>query len=182
MPMALDLPPLVAFAGYAGAGKDAAAQSLISRGYARHNFGDIIKQQLDSVVRAQFGFSAFTERAEEKARIRRSLESWGEDNYAAICEQFFQTLYANAVNTRLVRCAEAERWKARGGVIVLVHRPGFGAATAWEGQRLDELCRAGHIDANLSNDGDIKLLHDRTLTVLRELAFTGGLERVHPAT
>ena len=86
------------------------------RGYERSSFGDIIKRQLDPIIRLHFGFSAFTTDQNQKARIRRTLESWGEDNYAAIFQEYFSNLPARSVNTRLVRVTEAEEWLLRGGV------------------------------------------------------------------
>lgn len=159
----------VAFAGFAGAGKDVAAQVLIDRGYERVCFGDIIKDQLDEVVRRHFGFSAHTGNREEKARIRRTLESWGEDNYDQICQQFFDSLPPRAVNTRLVRVREGLQWVSSGGVIIEIVRPQVGAATQWEHDRFRELSEAGLIRAQIHNDGTPEQLHVDVLKALDEL-------------
>lgn len=149
----------IAFAGYAGVGKDEAAKPLIARGYKRCCFGDIIKKQIDPVVRQHLGFSAFTEDREQKKSIRRTLESWGEDNYDGIMREFFGNLPELAVNTRLVRTREAEEWRRQGGTIVLICRPGVAAATRWEEERLQELDACGFIDQVICNDGTAADLH-----------------------
>lgn len=165
------LPRLVAFAGVAGVGKDEAARCLLRLGYWRHNFGDIIKRQLDPLVRLHFNFSAFTEDRSQKEQIRRTLESWGEDNYDAILAEFLRHVPERVwvVNTRLVRVREAVAWKERGGVIVLIERYGQLAATRWEEDRLEEL-RQYSFDASVLNDGTPEDLHRKVLAVLMGLA------------
>ena len=66
---------LIAFAGYAREGKDAAATRLISLGWKRIAFGDIIKRQIDSLVQQHLGFSAFTENDTKRSRSGRSWNS-----------------------------------------------------------------------------------------------------------
>lgn len=163
-----NLPPLVAFAGYARAGKDEAARCLVARGYTQRAFGDVIKKQLDVLVRLHFGFSAFTDDGHSKSRIRPILEQWGEVNYDAILREFFDTLPARCVNPRLVRVREAYAWRQRGGVLLLVDRwddmgRQVGPATAWEGERLEELKDAGYIDGTIVNNGSIQDLHHQVL-------------------
>jgi hypothetical protein len=101
---------LIAFAGYAREGKDAAAQRLIADGWKRCAFGDIIKRQMDPLINHHLGFSAFTEDDTQKKKIRPILEQWGEVNYDGVMREFFDTLPARAVNTRLVRLREAKEW------------------------------------------------------------------------
>lgn len=103
---------LIAFAGYAGEGKDAAAQRLITSGWKRCAFGDIIKRQMDPLINHHLGFSAFTEDDTQKKQIRPILEQWGEVNYDGVMREFFDTLPSRAVNTRLVRLREAKEWVA----------------------------------------------------------------------
>lgn len=167
---AFPLPSLVAFTGFAGAGKDEAAKWLSARGYKRHNFGDIIKKQIDPIVQENFGFSAFTEDRDQKAKIRRVLEEWGEANYQSIMDEYFADLTPPAVNTRLVRVQEAEAWKARGGRIIEVRRANLQAATQWEYERLRELHAGGFIDSVIGNDGTPEDLHRELVRVLQHLA------------
>lgn len=170
--MTHDIPRLVAFAGYANAGKDEAAKALLARGYIRHNFGDVIKRQVDRLIKRYFGFSAFTEDRTQKERIRRTLESWGEDNYDRILKDFLGGVPDLGVNTRLVRCREATAWRALGGVIVEVDR-GNEPATAWERDRLAELRAAGFIDATVKNDSTVEDLHRAVIDELQKLQLRG---------
>lgn len=150
---------LVAFSGYGGTGKDEAARALIALGYQRVCFGDIIKYQLDEVISENLGFSAFTEDRAQKALIRRTLESWGEDNYENIFSLFFGRLPQKAVNTRIVRLREAQEWKRRGGIIIHIMRPDVNAETPWAEEQVDTLHRSGLIDATIYNSGSIEGLH-----------------------
>jgi len=152
---------LIAFAGYAREGKDAAASKLISLGWNRVAFGDIIKRQIDSLVQQHLGFSAFTENNVEKQQIRPILEQWGEVNYDGVMREFFDSLPTLAVNTRLVRLREAKEWIRRGGIILRIRRPGVDPATEWERTRLQELYDGGVIHDTVLNDGTIEQLHNR---------------------
>jgi hypothetical protein len=156
---------LIAFAGYAGAGKDEAAIPLIQRGYTRCCFGDIIKRQLDPVIQHHFGFSAFTADREQKGRVRRTLESWGEDNYEAIFKEFFSQLPDKAVNTRIIRAREATEWRNLGGIIVEINRPDLRQETAWSHDMLEELRTGGFIDATIVNGGSVADLHQAVNTL-----------------
>lgn len=152
---------LIAFVGYARAGKDEAAKPLIAAGFRRICFGDIIKSQVDFLIKQHLGFSAFTEVTEQKAKIRRTLENWGEDNYENIFNEFFDTLSIPSVNTRLCRVREAREWRARGGAIVQVVRPGVGPETDWSRDRLAELHGERLIDHTLHNDGTLEELFQK---------------------
>jgi hypothetical protein len=159
-------PQWVAFCGVARAGKDEAAKALIANGYGRRCFGDIIKRQLDDLVKRHLGFSAFTEDDTQKKQIRAALEHWGDVNYDNILDEFFSSLPTKAVNTRLVRVREAKEWKDRGGQIVEIERPGYVAASDWESENLHELRASGLIDHKLINDGTVSELHDAILELI----------------
>lgn len=152
---------LVAFTGYARAGKDVAAQCLINSGYQRVAFGDIIKRQIDPMVRQHLGFSAFTEDDVQKVKIRPLMELWGDMNYFGVMREFFDTLPERAVNTRLVRTQEAAEWRRRGGIIIHVMRPGQKPATEWERDRLNELLHASLVDKVIENSGTVDELWDK---------------------
>ena len=152
---------LIAFAGYAREGKDAAAQRLITSGWKRCAFGDIIKVQLDPLMKEHLGFSAFTEIDEQKKQIRPILEQWGEVNYDGVIREFFDTLPPRAVNTRLVRLREAKEWMRRGGIILRRRRPGVEPATDWERDRLQELYDGGAIHDTILNEGTVEQLWNR---------------------
>jgi hypothetical protein len=152
--------PLVAFCGFARTGKDEAAKVFIDAGYNKVAFGDIIKAQLNSLIDYHFGFSAFTEVDEEKTKIRRTLQYWGEDNYENIFNEFFKKLSPPAVNGRLCRLREAESWVKLCGIIVNVTRPGVGPETEWSKNVNDLLRASGLIHSELNNCGTIEELRE----------------------
>jgi 5'(3')-deoxyribonucleotidase len=168
----------IALCGYARAGKDEAAKALVADGYERRCFGDIIKSQLDELMLTHIGISAFTDEDDEKRQIRGVLEHWGDANYDRITNEFFAKLPPRTVNTRLVRVREAQEWKARGGCIVEIERPGFGPASQWEHDNLAELRASGLIDHTLQNDASIEQLHDtiRRLATVDEPTDLAELE------
>ena len=147
---------LIAFTCYSRGGKDEAAKVLIENGWKRHAFGDIIKQQIDSLVRQHLGFSAFTEVDAEKQMIRGVLEQWGESNYANIRAAYFDTLPPKTVNVRLCREDEAVEWQKRGGLIVEIKRKTNGMwhlpATDWEQGIVQGLRNADLVDITIVND------------------------------
>jgi len=103
-----DEPKRIALTGYGGCGKDELARPLVAHGYTRRCFGDVIKRQLDPLIREHFGFSAFTSDLAEKAKIRPILEQWGECNYDRVAGEFFDTVPEYCVNTRISRMGEVE--------------------------------------------------------------------------
>lgn len=172
----------IAFSGYAGAGKDTAASGLIKVGFKRVCFGDIIKRQLDPMIRENLGFSAFTEDRCQKRLIRGVLEQWGEANYDAITEEFFRELPDWAVNTRLVRIREAKRWIEAGGYIIIVERPGVEPATQWEADRVRELSQwvweNPGSGTSISNNGSVEdLLRKVDIIVNDQFSEQGRLLR-----
>lgn len=158
--------PLVALTGYARTGKDEVGNVLIKAGFTRVCFGDLIKSQVDSLIQKHLGFSAFTEKTEEKAKIRRTLENWGEDNYDNIFAEFFGNLTPPAVNTRLCRLPEATAWVKRGGILVNVTRPNVGPETPWSGKINQDLQRSGLITFNLENNGTLSDLRGQVKRLL----------------
>lgn len=161
-------PNLIAFAGYSRSGKDTAAKALYPLGYKKHAFGDIIKEDLNGLIKKHFGFSAFTEDNAQKEKIRRTLEAWGEDNYDAIFDEYFLTLPEKAVNTRLIRAKEAWEWKRRGGIIVAIIKKDLQPATEWEQDRLTELFNVGLVDRVIWNDGTPEELHTKVRQLVGE--------------
>jgi hypothetical protein len=171
------LPDRIAFVGYARAGKDEAAKALYPLLYRRRNFGDLIKSELDDLVKKHFRFSAFTEVDEEKRRIRATLQAWGDDNYERILKLYFDRLPMRVMNTRLVRIAEAVRWKSEGGVIVEITRPKTPPATEWEFRAFRDLKDNVEFDAVINNDGTIADLHRKTIETLSNLWKTNKPHR-----
>lgn len=158
----------IALHGLARTGKDSVGRVLISLvpGLTRVAFGDLIKQDLDPVIREHFGFSAFTEINEEKELIRPVLVAWGYANHASIERRFFATLPALAVNTRIFRARECELWGAAGGVVWEVVRPGAIAAEPQELKELEECRSRGLITRVVRNHGTLEDLRAEVARVL----------------
>lgn len=157
-------PSRIALTGYARAGKDEVGKILQDFGYERRTPGDIIKRQVCDLVEEELGFSAFTEIPEQKEKIRPLLEHWGEVNYDNIQNEFFASLPARCVNTRLVRWPEAKRWQDEGGKLYVVLRTGKAPATAWENAQYEELLRHVQINGVIRNDGTIADLRETVIT------------------
>ncbi len=161
---------MVAFAGYAGTGKDTAALALIQRGYQRRCFGDVIKDLFDPLVRQHLGFSAHTGDRTQKAKIRELLVHGGEAFYDVVSQRFFDAVDdlieqdRRVVNTRLCRPPEAREWQRRGGIIVELVRPGCGPAEPMEAQWLEEIRALGLIAATVVNNADVETLHLQVLS------------------
>lgn len=176
--MTIPAPRRVALTGYARSGKDTAALPLIQRGFARRCFGDIIKHQVDNLVKDNLGFSAYTEVDTQKNLIRPLLETWGDVNYAGVMSEFFAFLPPDSVNTRLCRVEEAREWKRQGGIIVLVQRERNGetqpATTQWEHDVVQALELSEMIDIVLVNDGSIEDLH----ATVRDILLDHGWPRI----
>lgn len=161
---------LIAFTGYAGAGKDETAAPLIAAGWQRRAFGDVIKGIFDPLVQEHLGFSAFTADRAQKSRIRGLLVHGGEAFYDTVFDTYFQALFTDVrlpslVNTRLMRLREAVKWKECGGIIIEVVRPGVLPAEPMEAAWLEEIRAAGHIDHRIHNAGTVQALHQAVCTI-----------------
>jgi hypothetical protein len=155
----------IALTGYARTGKDAVGIILhdIEPRFVRVAMGDHIKRQLDPLVHEQLGFSAFTEIDAEKKRIREVLVHWGYANYekllAALIDEARQHQFV--VNTRIFRLEECRAWKAMGGLIWAVNRPGTSPAEPKEAEELQRIQSAKLIDATIYNTASLGWLHDQ---------------------
>ena len=181
--------PLIALTGYSRSGKDTAADHLVSLGYERRAFGDIIKGLVRDAGPSTFrffrdwlldtgreqariseiaygwalvkhcGIDPFTQDDSVKPFLRALLEDYGIYRYDEVTSTFFSTLPAKCVNSRLCRAQEAGEWKKRGGIIVEVVRPGGKPHTDQERRWVEELHEAGLIDTILKNDDSIDRLN-----------------------
>jgi len=144
----------VALLGYARTGKDTVGIMLIEQqGFDRVAVGDYIKSQLDPVIQAHLGHSAFTEDDELKENIRETLVHFGYANYENILDEFMEHIPKKAVNTRLYRFKEAIKWKGlKGSELWLISRPGYGPKEPKVKEELDQIIDAGMIDRVIHND------------------------------
>ncbi len=161
---------LIAFTGYAGAGKDEAAAPLIAAGWERRAFGDIIKDIFNPLVRHHLGFSAHTQDRGQKSLIRGLLVHGGEAFYDAVFARYFHPNFNSLgfhplVNPRLMRLREAVKWKECGGIIIEVVRPGVLPAEPMEAAWLEEIRAAGHIDHRIHNAGTVQALHQAVCAI-----------------
>jgi hypothetical protein len=182
--------PLIALTGYSRSGKDTAANALVSIGYERRAFGDIIKSMVDDADYKLFsvfhgwlketgrnqsridsitygwnlvkvvGVSPFTQDDDTKLLLRPLLEDYGIWKYKLVTDLFFSIMPKLCVNSRLCRAAEGKRWRDEGGIIVEIVRPGNKAHTEVEAGWVKELNDAGLIDITVHNNGFQKQLED----------------------
>jgi hypothetical protein len=162
-------PLRIALHGLARTGKDTVGAMLreMVPSLKRVAFGDIIKGDLDDLVRKHLGFSAFTENDEQKKQIREVLVHWGYANYTSVERRFFDSLPLHAVNTRLFRAREAELWIQAGGVVWEVVRPNTKPAEPREMIELQECRDKGFITANIWNGGTLDDLRVQVLRAVR---------------
>lgn len=96
----------------------------------------------------------------EKQFLRPVLEEYVNWRYEEIMREYFATLPSPCVNNRLCRLEEAREWKARGGQIWLVTRPGFLPATEQEARWVDDLANGGFIDWTITNGDTLPVLQE----------------------
>lgn len=170
---------VVAFTGYAGAGKDEAAKPLLEAGYSRFGFGDLIKNELEDLTWRAYGFSAHTENRNEKAKIRRALEFVGDDYYDYFLTAYLERVdstFADLFNPRLMRTREGRAFVERGYPIIEIVRPGVGPASEFERLCVAELHAEGLVSWTIQNDGTPEDLHQKVLSTLRMLDKVRGKE------
>lgn len=150
----------IGFTGYARSGKDTAVKLMqeIDPRFRRISLGDIIKENVDSVLQAYTGISAFTEDPVLKSAIRGFLVYHGYYWYDQIFDMFKERARAESflLNNRVFRLQEARWWKQQGGFICHVVRPNLQPAEAREEYELQTLLQAGLIDAQVVNGGSIE--------------------------
>jgi dephospho-CoA kinase len=156
----------IGLTGYSRTGKDEVGRILVSCGFKRVALGDEGKRELDVAIRQHFGFSAFTEVDEEKQQIRRILEEWITARFEPLMTELIRLLPHNAVNTKILRPEEAERWRAAGGVIWHVTRPGEGPKTPNELVELGRMWKADLVDRVIENNGTLQELEDKVIELL----------------
>lgn len=163
----------VAFHGYARVGKDTAGQALIEAfpGMERVVLGDIIKRDVDKVLREYTGISAFTNDPVKKEQIRGFLVEAGYYRYDYYLSLFQRELEGKnlVVNTRIFRLEECIWWVERGGIIIEIQRPGYGPSEPREEEELQLVRSIGLIHATVVNDGDIDTFKRRVVETVKSI-------------
>lgn len=174
-------PQVVAFSGYARAGKDTAAEPLIRRGWERVSFADALKAVLYDLNPLVAGDTAVSEWVDHggwewskgNVPVRDLLQRLG----VAVREHVDPDAWVNAalrqvkpggryVITDLRFPNEYDAVKRLGGKVYRIERPGYGPVNG----HISETALDSHdFDATIPNDGTIADLHAR----IEKLATTG---------
>lgn len=165
-------PTLVAFAGYAQAGKDTAAAALIAEGWERISFAEPMRDAmaaLDPIVSAHAGITRYTDAVAEHGydeakgkytEIRRLMQRLGTEVGRELFGQDFWVERAMAqvkpggryVITDCRFPNEAEAVRAAGGLVVRIRRPGTGPVNDHRSDTgVDDLA----VDFEIVNDGTV---------------------------
>lgn len=163
---------LIALTGYAGTGKDTAADALEHQGYARVAFADPLKDMLCALLRCtreQLEDRAFKEQPHPVLggkTPRYAMQTLGTEwGRKLISEDIWvdaaMRRVGHGVPTVFTDCRfenEAEAVRAGGGQVVRVIRPGVGPVNEHVSDAgvSDEL-----VDVMLVNDGEIADLHEQ---------------------
>jgi hypothetical protein len=179
--------PLVAFTGYAGVGKNAAAKTLCCKGWLAVSFADplrralmaldpiidvgtfgngaLCQQRLETIVH-KFGWDAAKrEFPEIRCLLQRmgtevGREIIGSETWVNIAERTISTSGLPCVITDLRFANEAAMVKRRGGKIICITKPGCGPVN----QHCSEV-QAIFVDAVIDNCGGLEELHAKVLEV-----------------
>lgn len=185
---------LLGLCGYAGVGKDTAAEVLLEElGFQRIAFADPIKAALlalDPLVPDKDGsnhvhlseFSADRDWAEVKEypEVRRLMQIMGtevgrnlfdSDLWVRIAERKLQSVMSvgDAVITDVRFPNEARLVKRHGGLLIRIERPEFGPVNEHVSDRASE---SWTYDLRLENDSDVTGLHEKMKNVVDELRQT----------
>lgn len=147
---------IVALAGYAGSGKDTAAEALIELGWKRMAFADPIKE-----VATIIGWDG-----QKDDFGRQLLQNLGMAVRQVVAEDVWVQALFNAVGdddvviTDLRFPIEAAEVKRRGGKTIRIERPGV---TAVNGHISESALDNHAFDAVIANDSTIEDLHWKLL-------------------
>ena len=182
-----DYAPLVAFTGYAGVGKNCAAEALCTKGWKTVSFADplrrallaldpiidvgvfgngtLCQQRLETIVH-KFGWDVAKREYSEIRRLLQHMgtevgrEIIGSEIWVNIAERTISTSGLPCVITDLRFANEAAMVKRRGGKIICITKPGCGPVN----QHCSEV-QAIFVDAVIDNCGGLEELHAKVLEV-----------------
>lgn len=179
---------VVGLCGFAGAGKDEAAKTLVARHWTRVAFADAVREAVQALD-PMFEYDGANERrtcdllaqyswkeAKAHPEMRRLLQRMGteagrnihgEDCWVNIARRKILVAYSDVVVTDIRFANEAAMIRELGGRIVRIERPGVGPVNGHcsEAQELDA-------DDTIINDGSIEQLHE----TIRQLVVSAELE------
>lgn len=185
---------LIGLCGYAGVGKDTAAQILLDElGFQRIAFANPIRKALlalDPLIPAPDGgpaarLSEFCQNhpwneVKDYPEVRRLMQMLGTevgrnlfdpDIWVKLAKrQLESTLSVGDVVVTDVRFPnEARLIRGYGGVLIRLERPGFGPVNEHVSDRASERWA---YDQRLENDGDVTALHQKIRRLVEELKMT----------
>lgn len=191
---------LIGLVGYAGAGKDAAAEGLTAIGWERVSFADPLRQMalaIDPYIPCHAGVSgrlaSYVDamgwtKAKQHPEVRRLLQvigteavrniigpdTWVELARKKICDS------TNSVVVTDVRFAnEAAMIAGLGGALVRIMRPGCGPVNDHPS---DALVHSLTVDTVIMNDGSLEELQARLVRLSKWLATSEALSASDRAT
>ncbi|EFL15351.1 hypothetical protein [Streptomyces sp. C] len=180
--------PLIGLAGAARSGKDAAAQALLDLGWSRRAFADKVKEVLYAMnptlpepeyrdgitnLRYEVDMYGWDTTKELYPQVREYLQRLGTEGVRDVLGEnaWVDGLFRDAdtwgptVITDVRFPNEAEAIRERGGLVVLIRRPG--QAPAHGSKHSSENALAGYLfDDVIENDGSLAQLHDRVMQLI----------------
>lgn len=171
---------LVGFAGYAGSGKDTAAQALISAGWERIAFADAVRDAamaLDPIIAGHARLSEILldcgwDGAKQLPEVRRLLQRLGTEAGRKIHGDSCWVNIARrkalastkAVVITDVRFANEAVFVLSHGTLIWIERPGAGPCNDHVSEALGYLKEDA--DITIINDGTVEWLHSAVLKAL----------------
>lgn len=186
---------LIGLVGYAGAGKDAAAEALVAQGWQRVAFADPLRKMLlaiDPYIPAQVSSSARVSgfvaamgwaKAKQHPEVRRLLQAigteavrniigpntWTDLARKSICES------TNSIVVTDVRFAnEADMLRSMGGLLIRITREGVGPVN---GHVSDNLVESLECNGEIANDGTLEELHEMIVEMAERVPASQFLAR-----
>lgn len=176
---------ILGLVGFSRVGKDEAARAL--SGYVRKAFADPLKREMQAFLISAYGINPLDCTPEQKEFIRPYLVTHGERRRKANPAHWIDLLDASLQyvdpadmdayttpgkvfklhrleNVAITDCRylnEAEYVDRNGGHVVLIVRPGYGAANSEEAESIRELITSGLVSATVDNDGTVEQLHEK---------------------